>query len=258
MKEKLLSTLKSTLILCLMAGVIGLAANHSDKQQAALIYLQARQMAQVGETSQAAMISSPEEVPPPTIDLAALQAKNSDVIGWISIPGTAVSYPLLQTQNNSFYLGHAWDKSSNSAGSIFLECQCPADFSAFNTIVYGHRMEDGSMFGSLHNYSSAEYWQQHPSIYVTLEEGTLQYDVFAAFVASVTDIVYGLDITDAAVKQNFLEFCLSSSAIDTGILPTARDQVLTLSTCTQSDDDTRWVVVGVLRGITHGEEGILA
>ena len=140
MKEKLLSTLKTTLILCLMAGVIGLAANHSDKQQADLFYRQARQMAQVGETSQAAMISSPEEVPPPTIDLAALQAQNSDVIGWISIPGTAVSYPLLQTQNNSFYLGHAWDKSSNSAGSIFLECQCPSDFSFFNTIVYVHRM----------------------------------------------------------------------------------------------------------------------
>lgn len=249
MKEKLLSTLKTTLILCLMAGVIGLASNHSDKQQADLIYRQARQMAQVGEASQAAMASSPEDkTPPPTIDLAALQAQNSDVIGWISIPGTAVSYPLLQTQNNSFYLGHAWDKSSNSAGSIFLECQCPADFSSFNTIVYGHRMEDGSMFGSLQNYSSAEYWQQHPSICVTLEEGTLQYDVFAAFEASVTDVVYGLDITDAALKQNFLEFCLASSAIDTGIQPTARDRVLTLSTCTQSGGDTRWVVVGVLRG----------
>ena len=84
-----------------------------------------------------------------TLDLGALRRTNPDVLGWISIPGTQLDYPVLQSEDNQYYLTRTWEKQRNSAGSVFLECQLSGDFSEFNTILYGHNMKNGSMFGSL-------------------------------------------------------------------------------------------------------------
>ena len=86
------------------------------------------------------------------MDFAALREVNSDVLGWILIPGTVISYPLLQGDDNSYYLNHTWKKWTNVVGSIFLECQNSPDLTVFNTLVYGHRMNNGSMFASLKYY----------------------------------------------------------------------------------------------------------
>ena len=83
------------------------------------------------------------------LDIPALQEVNSEVIGWIYIPDTEISYPLLHTQDNETYLHAAWDGTENVAGSIFLETQCSTDLTDFNTIIYGHNMRNGSMFGAL-------------------------------------------------------------------------------------------------------------
>lgn len=88
------------------------------------------------------------------MDLPALQQVNSDVIGWIAIPGTEISYPLVQDTDNDYYLTHTWNQNSSAVGAIFMDCRCSADFSGFNTIVYGHRMNNGSMFAALKHYKS--------------------------------------------------------------------------------------------------------
>lgn len=90
-------------------------------------------------------------------DLSALQRINSDVIGWILIPGTDVNYPLLHTTDNSTYLHTAWDGSYNQAGSIFMETRTNPDMEDFNTIIYGHNMRNGSMFATLMRYKDAQY-----------------------------------------------------------------------------------------------------
>lgn len=178
------------------------------------------------------------------LDLEALQAINSDVVGWIEIPGTELSYPLLQTYNNRYYLNHTWSKEYSPAGSVYLECTSRSDFSGFHTIVYGHRMSDDTMFGSLKYYNTQNYWEQHPSVYVTLPDGVYRYDIFAAFQASATGIVYRLDVDSR--KTEFIRTALNSSAINTGIVPETSDQILTLSTCTQFGHANRWVVQGLL------------
>ena len=96
------------------------------------------------------------------MDFAALQEVNSDVLGWILIPNTVISYPLVQGNNNQYYLNHTWKKWTSVVGAIFLECQNSPDFSDFNTVIYGHRMNNGSMFASLKNYKKQSYWASHP------------------------------------------------------------------------------------------------
>lgn len=181
-------------------------------------------------------------------DTNALQRVNSDVIGWISIPDTAISYPIVQGQDNAFYLKNTWDKNGSMVGSIFMECMCSPDFSDFNTIIYGHRMKDGSMFASLRHYSENEYLNSHPSIYITHSGSTFRYDIFSAYEANVRDITFGISLVQAEHKERLIAHALKNSAIDTDIIPTSADKILTLSTCTaRSSKNTRWVVHAVLK-----------
>lgn len=179
------------------------------------------------------------------LDIGALQAENADVRGWIEIPGTELSYPLLQGEDNQYYLNHTWQKQPNSAGSIFLECTNPPDLSGYHTLVYGHRMTNDSMFGTLKYYADPAYRQQHPSVYIAMPDGVYRYDIFAAFTAHVRSMVYRLDLDGKG--EDFVAFCLDNSEIHTGISPSPEDRILTLSTCVDmGQSDYRWVVQAYL------------
>lgn len=182
-------------------------------------------------------------------DLSALKEVNAEVLGWICIPDTPLSYPLLQTQDNQTYLTRAWDGTANSGGSIFLECKSSPDFSDFNTIVYGHRMKNESMFGPLRHYDSQEYLDSHPCIYIVTAEGVRRYGIFSAYEAPVVSNTYRLYIRDEETKREALEYFVTSSVLESGLTPTVDDQILTLSTCTGTGTyHSRWVVQGVLTG----------
>ena len=209
-----------------------------------------------GEPGESAAQTEPEESEPvawvdpyaevlAAMDFKALQQVNGDVLGWILIPGTPVSYPLVQGEDNDEYLDTTWRGSRSSVGSIFLECRNSRDLSDFNTMIYGHRTQNRSMFGSLKDYASQNYWQEHPCLYITDESGCSTYRVFAAYEVEVTGLTYRLGFEDDTDKQEFLDFCTAQSVIRTGIVPTAEDRIVTLSTCTGFGHDTRWVVQAV-------------
>lgn len=188
-------------------------------------------------------------------ELEELQGENPDVVAWIVIPNTPISYPVLQGEDNAFYLKHNWKKERNSGGSIFMECKNSPDFTDFNTLVYGHRMRDSSMFNALQYYEDAEYLAKHPRIYIVTKEGVLVYQIFASGKVTVTDPVYWLITDQEQYKQPMIDFCLKSSVVDTGIVPAATDNLLTLSTCTSiRGSDNRWVVSAVRIGMVERTE----
>lgn len=188
------------------------------------------------------------------MDFTALREVNDDVLGWIVIPGTVLSYPLLQGSDNDYYLNHTWRGTRSAVGAIFLEYQNSSDLSDFNTIVYGHRMRNGSMFASLKYYESQSYWAQHPCVYITDDRGSYTYEIFAAYEVSTEGETYRLGFSSDTAKQAFLDYCVAQSVIDTGITPTIYDKILTLSTCTGNGHATRWVVQARLRGEAPAEE----
>ena len=200
---------------------------------------------------------APEEVPVwqdpyaqalKDMDFSALRQQNPDVLGWILIPGTRVSYPVVQGTDNSYYLDHTWRGGKNSVGAIFMEYRNSSDLSDFNTIIYGHRMNNRSMFGTLSQYKSRSYWQAHPYVYLTDDSGTHRYEIFAAGEVSVDSDVYRLGLRSDSSRQSFLDSCLALSALNTGVTPHVYDKVLTLSTCTGNGHATRWVVQAVCPG----------
>ena len=197
------------------------------------------------EASRLAQLEQPEEEAEVGIDLAALQRVNPQVIGWIEIPGTGISYPLMQGTDNDYYLTHTWDGTRNSMGAIFLDHRNSGDLGDFNTIIYGHKMNNDTMFGLLHQYKNEGYLAAHPSLYITDGTGEHRYDIFAYYETATTN-TYRREFADAQEKQAYLDECLAQRIFDTGIRPGAEDHILTLSTCTGNGHATRWVVQAVL------------
>ena len=178
------------------------------------------------------------------MDIEALKKINSEVMGWIRIPDTEIDYPLLRGEDNKHYLKHNWKNKPNSAGAIFMEHANAKDLSDFNTIIYGHNMRSGSMFGSLKEYADQAYWEAHPHIYIINDNGVFRYDIFAAHRVRPGTITYGMQIPPQ-LQAEFICCALENSKIQTNIRPAVGDRILTLSTCT-GDSAYRWVVQGVL------------
>ena len=113
---------------------------------------------------------TPEETPavvagPISVDFNSLLAQNSQVVGWIYSPNTVISYPVLKGGDNDYYLHHTLNGAENASGSIFMDAVCEPDLSGDNTILYGHHMNNGSMFASLANYKQEGYLEEHPVLY---------------------------------------------------------------------------------------------
>ena len=89
---------------------------------------------------------------PPQVDFNGLKAINPEVIGWIQIEGTSISYPIMKGKDNDYYLKHTFEGNYNAAGSIFIDYTNNSNFEDCNTIIYGHNMKNGSMFGLLRKH----------------------------------------------------------------------------------------------------------
>lgn len=174
--------------------------------------------------------------------LQTLQQQYSDVAGWITIEGMKVDYPILQTDNNEFYLRHNYRGAESRAGSIFLDYRNDGDFTDQHSIIYGHVLRNGSMFGQLSNYAEVEFAQQHQLIDIELADKKLKLQVFAAY-ETTTDFYYiETDFTDTSFA-NFIDIIQDKSQIDLQVKVTEHDQLFTLSTCTTSvNDEERFVV----------------
>ena len=115
---------------------------------------------------------------PPKVDFAKLQAINPDVIGWIMIEGTVINYPIVQGMDNEYYLHKTFRDKTNQGGTIFLDAENQENFTSDNSILYGHNLKTGKMFGSLRFYEDKEYWKDHPYIWVITKKKSMKYQIF--------------------------------------------------------------------------------
>lgn len=191
----------------------------------------------------------------PARNYLPLLQENSSLAAWLMIQGTKVNYPVLYTpEDPEYYLRRAFDGSYALSGSLFIGAGCVPD--GTNIIIYGHKMKDGSMFGSLEFYADEEYAKAHPEITYDLiqPDGSyeqLTFEVMAAFYSRVYKIdeedvfryYYGTDLSDPEDFQNYVEEAMSASLYDLGVTAEYGDRLLTLSTCSYYTEDGRFVVV---------------
>lgn len=165
-----------------------------------------------------------------------LKEINPDIAAWIEIPGSGISYPVMHTDDDAYYLNHTFSDKVNSAGSIFMEALNASDFTDLHTIIYGHNMKNGSMFAGLKNYTSPSYLLSHPTVYVDLPDGTHGYQIFSCYEAEADSDSYTIGFAPDEQYAVFLQTLKERSQYDTGVGVSMEDSVITLSTCTRSGE----------------------
>ncbi len=183
-----------------------------------------------------------------TIDFETLWKTNEDIYAWIEVPGTPIDYPVLQhPSEDEYYLNHTVDRTEGLPGSIYSEKIHAKDFSAPNTVLYGHNMKNGTMFEMLDHYEEEEFFQEHPYIWIYLPDRTLVYRVFAASVFSDAYLPVYCDFESEEGFTSFLEEIRECAVCcDENISVGYGDRVLTLSTCIEGKADQRFLVEAVL------------
>jgi sortase B len=182
-----------------------------------------------------APLSSPE----PTPDLFEI---NPDYIGWMRIEGTGIDYPVVQGQDNEYYLNTTFTGERNPSGAIFMDYIHAEGFDAPLTVIYGHNMKDGSMFAALSLFLDDEFFAEHTQInIITLEGELLTYRIFAATVSDITDKAYELIGGDMEAIKAYMA---------TLGAPERAEQYLLLSTCTSNNDDSERLLVFAARELS--------
>ena len=183
-------------------------------------------------------------VSPINVDFDGLLSMSPDYAAWIFNPGTVINYPIAYTDNNEYYLDHIiTGGSSNSSGTLFMDCRGKSDFSDRNTIVYGHNMKNGSMFASLHSYGEEGYFEQHPFMFINTPNKSYRLDLIAGYVTEPTSIAY---IRNYDNFVSYIDNIKSISDFKSDVEVSEDDHIVTLSTCTYEVEDGRYVVVGKL------------
>lgn len=199
------------------------------------------------ETEGTEPVATPEtrptqEVQTITIDFDQLLARYPNAVGWLYCEGTPINYPVMQSDDNDYYLRRLPNGTYNTAGSLFTDYRCGEIGETNNYIIYGHNMKNGTMFSSLTKYKSQSYYDEHPVLYLYTPDGNYKIELIAGFVSKPTGEVYNTNQT----YEQVLEYCFHSR-FRSNTLPRNERLYIILSTCSYEYENARYVVVGILK-----------
>ena len=167
------------------------------------------------------------------VDFNKLLQKNSDTVGWIEVKGTNINYPIVQTTDNNYYLHHAFDKSKNDAGWVYMDYRNdPVNFDQ-NTIIYAHSRYNGTMFGSLKNILNSSWYNNKNNYIIRLStptENTI-WQVFSVYTIEKESYYITTNFSTTESYDEFLKTMKKRSNVNFTATPNTNDKILTLSTC---------------------------
>lgn len=183
------------------------------------------------------------------VDFDALLAENPDTVGWIRFEEPSViSYPIVKSSDNEEYLTKTFSANENKLGAIFMDMHNNTSFSDRNTIIYGHNLKvGGEMFSQLNAYAEEAFFKEHPYFYIYTPDGKEHtYQVFSAGIVKDTAENYRLSYASEEEWLSYLELCRNSSNYNVEAELNAQSKIVSLSTCTNVNEDERFLVQGVL------------
>ena len=181
----------------------------------------------------------------PQVDFEELRKINPDIVGWIYIEGTDINYPVVQGTDNDYYLKHLFDGSYNSSGCIFLDCRCSADFSNQHSIIYGHHMNNKTMFGGLVEYKKQAFYDEHSVALLVTPTAYYRILFFSGYVSDNWSNAWDVALNDTD-HAAWLSEIQSKSYFETEYAPLTEDKIITLSTCTYEFDNAKFVLHGYI------------
>ena len=211
-------------------------------------YNQIEEMAVTERDADSAEVAGPNAQlkPPIEVDFDKLKSVNEDVVGWIYVDALPdISYPIVKGKDNQTYLHQTYEKNYNFAGTIFVDYENSGDFSDCNTLVYGHNMKNGSMFGHLKKFrENDKLYKQDKYFWILTPERNYRYEIITAYTTGVNSDTYTLFKGPGEEFEKYLKTIKGYSEIQTDDTDlTIKDRIVTLSTCT-GNESTRFVVQG--------------
>ncbi len=181
-----------------------------------------------------------------TIDVEMLREINEDYVAWIYLPGTMLDYPVVQGEDNYFYLKRMFNGEGNSCGTIFVDARNLPEFRESNTLMYGHHMRNGSMFKAITYYEEQDYFEAHPYLLIVAPEAHYLVEQIAGYVTDSNDHCYDIALSDFDDMRYYLTKAQQKSDFDSTVIVEEGDRLLTLSTCAYAFEDARYITVGKL------------
>lgn len=176
--------------------------------------------------------------------ISELKKKWSDTVGWITIENSQINYPFVQTNNNTKYVDRAINGSKLSAGTIFVDYRNSKDFSDFTTVLYGHHMKNGSMFGTLNRFKNKNSFKNSSGGTLFLENEKYSLEIFAFMVIKHNDQrIYDFKFESDDEKQAFLDYVKEHARNYKDISATTEDRFVILSTCDYTFENARSVLI---------------
>ena len=181
-----------------------------------------------------------------------LQEENPDIVGWLEIEGTSINYPVLQGNDNEYYMTHNYKKQKSKNGSIFLTKDYNWSIPSSNLLIYGHNLSNGTMFQELLKYEKEDFYKKHPIIRFTTNNEDAEYEIISAFKSrvyyksekNVFRYYYFVNAKTEAEYNEFVQNAKKASLYNIDKTAQYGDQLITLSTCSYHVEDGRFAVVG--------------
>ena len=200
-----------------------------------------KQANKINTELQAQFVTKSDTQIPISIDFDTLKEKNSDITGWIYCPDTPINYPIVQSNNNNQYLRTDLNGKYSVSGTIFADYR-NKDLSDPNYIIYGHNMDDLSMFGTLKKYKKDGYFDAHPIIFLLTPEENYIIELFAGALVKKDSEIYKTD-----PPKDVINDIRNRSTFECNIEVADNDTIVTLSTCSYEFNDARYVLLGKLK-----------
>lgn len=244
MNKKVISTIYFILVSLIIASVIYIVKEFNWKKEA-------EEETKIVDTIEVDESKVTKESTKKMIQVRSLKQENSDIVGFLEIENTDISYPVLQGNDNEYYMTHNFKKEKSKNGSIFLDKDYDWDISSNNYLIYGHNLNNGTMFQELLKYSDENYYKEHPTISFTTTDDEGTYNIISVFKSKVyntTDNVfkYYFFINPKTEEEynDYIKNVKENSLYNIDKTANYGTQLITLSTCSYHVKDGRFVVVG--------------
>ena len=254
------------LALLIILSIIYIANYFLSKKQAIQesqlldkIEIDENQVKEANETTEEANITTQENIEETInqqneriLKVQKLQEENSDIVGWLEIEGTSINYPVLQGTDNEYYMTHNYKKQKSKNGSIFLTKDYDWSIPSSNLLIYGHNLNNGTMFQELLKYVKEEFYKEHPIIRFTTNKEDAEYEIISVFKSrvyyktekNVFRYYFFVNANSEAEYNEFVQNAKKASLYDIDKTAKFGDQLITLSTCSYHVEDGRFAVVG--------------
>lgn len=234
------------LIIMISSGFRLIQRKSSEKEVSGLLALRSSENFEASELIEADPIEVYNEQPEIKYDYkpnknSEYLAINSDFTGWITIADTVIDYPIVRGSDNEFYLNRNIYKKSSDAGAIFMDYRNIGQFNDQHTIIYGHYMKNGTMFGGLHEYKEETYFKTHDKIKLSGLYGEKTYTIFSVYIVSADDYKLEIDFIGGNY-ENYVQSLWSISMHKKDFIFNEDKALLTLATCSYELENGRIVI----------------